>query len=443
MRASSKAAGCFLGFIALGLSFCQGAAPAVAPGPDSELIVKFRANASQASLQSPGAAGAYTARSMRSDSRYRLVRAGSAAQVADLKKKLAADPAVEYVEKSQTARALFTPNDPYFINGAQWNLNQINAPAAWDIDPGAGDGVIVAVLDTGVAYEDYTDGKHSYKRMSDLSPATFVPGWDFINNDSHPNDDQGHGTHVAGVIAAATNDGYGAAGLAYGARVMPVKVLNEYGMGRDFDIADGIYWAADRGAKVVNLSLGLDRPSSAIKEAIYYARNVKGVTVVAAAGNSADPSEYPDYTGGLMYPARYSSVISVGATRYGRKRAAYSQYGRALDLVAPGGEMRPGLDRNGDHFPDGIVQETIKQNYWGFDTLVDPSRSAFCWAEGTSVSAPHVSAAAAMVIAGGTTSPAGVYRALTRSAKDLGHQGRDRKYGYGLLNVAAALRYHP
>lgn len=380
---------------------------------------------------------------MRSDSRYKLVRAASPGQVADLKKKLAADPDVEYVEKNQTARALFTPDDPYFINGAQWNLKQVKAPAAWDIDPGAGDGVIVAVLDTGVAYEDYTDSKHTYRRMPDLSPATFVPGWDFVNNDSHPNDDHGHGTHVAGVIAQATNNGYGAAGLAYGARIMPVKVLDESGVGSEFDIAWGIRWAADRGAKVINLSLGFEHPSRAIKDAIYYARHVKGVTVVAAAGNSADPSEYPDYKGGLMYPARYSSVIGVGATRYGRKRTGYSQYGRALDLVAPGGEMRPGLDRNGDGYPDGIVQETIKQPDWGFGILIDPSRYYFYWAEGTSVAAPHVAAAAAMVIAGGITGPADVYRALTRSATDLGHKGRDSRYGYGLLNVAAALRWRP
>lgn len=412
-----------------GLWFCREAAPAVTPGPDAELIVKFRGDAN----------GVYAAESMGPDDRIKLVRAASPGQAAALRRELAADPGVEYVEKNQTARALFTPNDPYFLNGAQWNLKQVKAPAAWDIDPGAGDGVIVAVLDTGVAYEDYSDGKNDYRRMRDLSAATFVPGWDFINNDGHPNDDHGHGTHVAGVIAAATNDGYGAAGLAYGARIMPVKVLNRSGVGSAYNIARGIRWAADRGAKVINLSLGLERPSRTIKNAIYYARNVKGVTVVAAAGNSADPSEYPSYRGGLMFPARYSSVISVGSTRIGRKRAAYSQYGRALDIVAPGGDMRPGLDKNGDGFPDGIVQETIEQKYYG--DLIDPSSSGLYWAEGTSVAAPHVAAAAAMVIAGGVTRPGGVYRALTRSAADLGRRGRDRKHGYGLLNVAAALRY--
>jgi len=396
-----------------------------ASAQDTELIVKVRDRASRLPVEALRAAGAETGASMRSDSRFKLVRVHSPRQTAVLMRELAADPEIEYVEANQTAAALFTPNDPYFINGAQWNLRQVKAPAAWDIDPGAGDGVIVAVLDTGVAYEDYNDGMQTYSRMPDLSATTFVPGWDCVSEDDHPNDDNGHGTHVAGVIAQTTNNGYGAAGLAFGARIMPVKVLNKYGFGDSFNVAEGIRWAADHGAKVINLSLGFDRPSLAVKEAVDYARNVKKVTLIAAAGNDA---ENPRYAGGLMYPARYSSVISVGATRYGKKRAAYSQYGSALDIMAPGGEMGLGLDMNSDGYPDGIVQETI---------------GGFYWAEGTSLAAPHVAAAAAMVIAGGVTRPAGVYRALTRGATDLGRKGRDTRYGYGLLNVAAALRRQP
>lgn len=386
---------------------------------DNELIVKYRDE--QATSSPP---------------KLELVRAASADQVSVLKKRLAADPDVEYVEINQTARALFSPNDPLFVSRSQWNLKQVNAPAAWNIAPGAGNGVIVAVLDTGVAYED----NGIYRRVPDLLPETFVPGWDFVNDDNSPNDDHGHGTVVAGVIAQATNNSYGAAGLAYGARIMPVKVLDQYGIGNSYDIARGIRWAADNGAKVINLSLGVDKPSRAIKNAVDYARKIKKVIVVAAAGNGGNRREYPRYKGGLMYPARYSSVISVGATRYGKKRANYSQYGRRLDLMAPGGEINR-LDKNHDGYPDGIVQQTIRQANWRAGTVADPSRYGFSWFEGTSLASPHVAAAAAIIIGHGVTKPVRVCRALTKSAKDLGRRGFDKKHGHGLLNVAAALRY--
>ncbi len=376
------------------------------------------------------------AKSMRSDGRFKLIRVNSEREAAELKAEMARDPSVEYVETNQRAQALFAPNDPYFANGAQWNLLQIKAPAAWDIAPGAGSGVVVAVLDTGVAYEDHSDSLGDYRRVPDLSPESFVAGFDFVNHDSHPNDDHGHGTHVAGVIAQSTNNGYGAAGLAFGARIMPVKVLDKSGRGNLFDIADGIRWAAEHGAQVINLSLGIDHPSLSVKEAIKYARNEKKVTVVAAAGNSADSL---GYDGGLMYPASYPSVISVGATRYSRIRASYSQWGSALDLVAPGGEMGLGLDQNGDGFPDGVVQETIKPADLG--SPADPMSHGFYWGEGTSVAAPHVAAAAALLIGQGVTEPDSVFQALTNTAEDLGVAGFDDKYGYGLLNVAAALRY--
>lgn len=234
-------------------------------------------------------------------------------------------PAVEAAEPMMEVRASFTPNDPHFAQ--QWNLRMIDMPKAWERNRGKG--VVVAVLDTGIAYEDHGD----FKQAPDLKGVKFVKGFDFVNDDEHANDDHGHGTHVAGTIAQATNNGEGVAGVAFEATLMPVKVLNHFGGGNTADIADAIRFAADKGADVINLSLGGGAYSQVMASAVEYARK-KGVTVVAAAGNGGRAT--------VEFPAAYPGAVAVSAVGPDGVLAPYSSYGKELDIAAPGGDKRRG-----------------------------------------------------------------------------------------------------
>jgi serine protease len=332
------------------------------------------------------------------------------------------EPLVEYAELNYYATISFVPDDTFFRY--QWNLSDpasggIGVEAAWDIQTGDPN-VIVAVLDTGVAYEDF----ERFKQAPDLAGTRFVPGYDFVNDDSHPNDDHGHGTHVAGTIAENTNNGLGVAGVAFGCSIMPVKVISAKGQGSHFDIANGIYFAVSHGAKVINMSLGGDQDSITLKDAVAYAYS-KDVTVVAAAGNEFLEGSPPSY------PAAYDDYcIAVGATRYDETRAYYSNVGSYLDVVAPGGDLL--VDQNGDGYGDGILQQTFS---------LDPTVFAYWFFQGTSMATPHVSGAAALLISNGVTKPARVRQALESTAKDLGPPGWDEQYGWGLINIGEALRY--
>ena len=326
---------------------------------------------------------------------------------------------VLYAEPNYIATAYMTPNDPYY--SYQWHLNNgsyggIHAGAAWDISTGSG--VTVAVVDTGVAYEDYS----IYRKAPDLANTTFVSGYDFVNNDSHPNDDNSHGTHVAGTVAQSTNNNVGVAGVAFGASIMPVKVLNGQGSGSYADVADGIRWAADNGAHVITLSLGGPTSATYLEEAVRYAYE-KGVTVIAASGNE---------NSAVGYPAAYDNyVIAVGATRYDEQRAPYSNYGASLDIVAPGGDLA--VDQNNDGYGDGVLQQTFGNNVQSF---------GYYFFQGTSMATPHVAGVAALVISrGNATTTSAVRAALETTADDLGVAGRDDMFGWGLLNAAAALSY--
>ena len=338
-------------------------------------------------------------------------------------------PDVEYAEPNYIAKASLVPDDTYY--SLQWHFSNgvyggIHTEPAWDVSSGTG--VVVAVVDTGVAYEDYQNGLQKYYLAPDLANTCFVGGYDFVENDTHANDDNSHGTHVAGTVAQSTNNGKGVAGVAFSSCIMPVKVLDKNGSGTYANVADGIRFAADNGAKVINLSLGGPSPASYLEEALAYAYG-KGVTIVAAAGN--------DGTNTISYPAAYDSyAVAVGATRYDETRAFYSNYGTNLDIMGPGGDLN--VDQNGDGYADGVLQNTFNPNtknradlgYWFF--------------QGTSMATPHVAGVAAMVISkGNATTPTQVRQALEQSAEDLGASGRDDIYGYGLVNAQAALAWTP
>ncbi len=319
---------------------------------------------------------------------------------------------VIYAEPNYIAYALMVPNDPYYKY--QWHLDNptyggIQMEEAWDISAGAG--VTVAVVDTGI------------RKGTDLANTCFVTGYDYVNKDTDPTDDNGHGTHVAGTVAQSTDNGVGVAGVAYKSCLMPVKVLDATGSGTYADVASGIIYAADNGAKVINLSLGGSSDSQTLKDAVAYAYQ-KGVTVIAAAGNDSSST--------LSYPAAYDAyVIAVGATRYDETLAYYSNYGPSLDLVAPGGDLN--VDQNGDGYGDGVLQQTFTKTgrviswaYWFY--------------QGTSMAAPHVSGVTALLLAkGNATTPDQIRTALQSTAEDLGTPSRDDTYGWGLVNAYAAL----
>ena len=310
------------------------------------------------------------------------------------------------------AKAFLTVNDEF--SDFQWHFPMIQSNQAWDVNSGSG--VIVAVLDTGLR-PNGVDGI-----------GCVVAGKDIVNGDDDPADGDGHGTHVSGTIAQTTNNGKGVAGLAHGACIMPVKVLDDNGSGSFADIADGIHYAVDNGALVINMSLGTNarfniRNDLTMDPALDYAFS-NGVTVVCASGNDG-------FKKNVSYPAIYPTTIGVGAVDFQSKVTRYSNRGDGLDIVAPGGDNTK--DMNGDGYADGVLQETYINGAWGY-----------WFFEGTSMASPHVAAVAAMLYSYGTANnPDSVYQALTSKAQDLNDSGFDSTSGYGLVQAYDALNYNP
>lgn len=312
--------------------------------------------------------------------------------------RLSRDKRVEYAEPLARVRAFFVPNDPLSPN--QWHLGRIGAQRAWDF--AVGRGVTVAVVDTGIACENHGP----FMKGTDLASTECVEGWNFVDGTVHANDDQGHGTHVAGTIAQSTNNALGAAGVAFGARLMPVKVLNGDGWGTTTDVADGIRWAADHGAHIINLSLGGPRNSKVLQTAIDHARS-RGAVVVAAAGNTG---------GSVQFPGASDGVIGVSATDADDKIARFSSRGEGVDIAAPG---------------VNVVQQTVCQK--GRNKC-----EQFPGWSGTSMASPHVAGAAALVMSLGVTDPASVEEALRANARAV-EGGEVRHYGAGVLQAADAV----
>ena len=312
--------------------------------------------------------------------------------------------------------------------GAWANLNQLGAPG--------GAGVTIAVLDTGVAYADHL----RFRRSPDLDAATFVPGYDFVGDDPYPFDLNGHGTHVASTIAEQTNNGFGLTGIAYGARIMPVRVLDRLGRGEASTIARGVRFAAEHGAKIINLSLNFrvavsgDRIPELI-EAIEYADQL-GSLVVAAAGNEG--------VLGVAYPARAEHVLAVGSTTEFGCLSSFSNRGDGLDVVAPGGGRDAGFEDDPECVPgrQGRPVYQITTARRRIDRFVISGRFL-----GTSMATPHVSATAALIVASGVLghdpSPEAIEARLEQTARDLGPPGYDERYGWGLIQAGAATTPSP
>jgi serine protease len=350
-------------------------------------------------------------------------------------------PGVAYARPNYIAHlSAYTPNDPGYP--LQWNLAAsaagINMPEAWGIarqlGHSGGKGAIVAVLDTGVAYQRF----RRFRRAPDLD--RFVKGYDFVASDRHPNDQNGHGTHVAGTIAQSTGNATAAAGIAYRARIMPVRVLDASGAGDTLSISRGIRFAARHGADVINLSLEFDAAVRAaqipdIVSALEYARS-RGAIVIAAAGNQGSPQ--------VAYPARARHVVAVAATTAHGCQAEYSNSGVNVDISAPGG----GADAANTDTPYDL--QTCRPDLRGefiYQQTFTNSVAKFGLPggyEGTSMAAPHVSGVAALLIGsrrlGRNPSPSAVEKRLKSTARDIGATGWDPRYGWGLLDAAAALR---
>ncbi|MGC4113822.1 MAG: S8 family serine peptidase [Myxococcales bacterium] len=323
--------------------------------------------------------------------------------------KIAQDPNVQSVEPMYRYKATMVPNDPRFKE--QWNFEMIHMRDAWE--KSRGEGVVVAVLDTGIAYEDNGE----FRQVPDLKGAQFAKGYDFVNDDDHANDDHGHGTHVAGTIAQVTNNGIGVAGIAYKATLMPVKVLDANGSGSSADIADAIRWAADHGAKVINMSLGGGGRSQVMESAVAYARG-KGVVVVCAAGNAA--------RGTVEFPAAYPGAVAVSAVGPTGELASYSSYGKELDIAAPGGDKRA---RGREE--DGVLQNTLAPG--------NPGENVYAFYNGTSMATPHVAGVAALLWAAGAKTPEQVEQALYKGADHTRSGEWNEKFGHGVLDAKGAL----
>ncbi|MEW6233584.1 MAG: S8 family serine peptidase [Chloroflexota bacterium] len=327
--------------------------------------------------------------------------------IAALKK----NPTVQYAELNYIAYAIGTPSDTYF--SYQWGMAKINAPQAWDITTGIST-TKIAILDTGI------DADHE-----DLASKTVLRR--NLTTSGTDDDLYGHGTHVAGIAAAATNNGIGVAGVGYNAVLMSYKVLGDDGVGSYSWLANGITWAADDGAKVINMSLAGLYPSQALQDAVNYAHG-KGSLIVAAAGNCAqscwDPVSQRYLTNPDMYPAAYANVVAVAATNQSDQWATFSEYRPYVDLAAPGVSIFSTLPNHSNW---------ISTNY-GYPLN-------YYYLQGTSMATPHVSGLAALIwtVAPDVTNDQ-VESIMESTAVDLGVVGRDDYFGWGRIDAYAAVK---
>ena len=400
------------------------------------VVVKFRDPGDTAAVATLAASHRARDVSQPAFTDVHVFRLDADADVAEAARQLAGEPGVAYAEPVGRAVLHYRPNDP--LLQYQWSLEQLDLERTWDINRGVRGQVVVAIVDSGVAY---TTRGADYLQAPDLAGTTFLPGYDFIWDDDVPIDLNGHGTHVTGTVAQSTDNNLGTAGIAFNARIIPVKAVGDEvdellgapNVGTAVTVAQAIRFAAEHGAKVINLSLGIRLPSTTLREAVEFAV-AQGAFVVASAGNSAEDGSP------VFYPAAYApeidGVVAVAATDYVQARSPYSNTNDYVELAAPGGNTD--VDLNGDGYLDGIVQQTVDVDAF-FDTgRFD--RFSYLFFQGTSMAAPHVTGLAALLVDQGITEPAVIEAALKRFATDLGPEGRDNEFGYGIVNPRATLR---
>lgn len=446
-RSSRYRAGCTISLLLLATCmFVPAPARAGAQGmrtAPQKIVVRYIASGRTGQVRAKAAVAELDGSS---GARTQIVRPPANETLAGALARLRARPDVEWAVPDYVAHASDAPipddeGDTTEAGGwqqLQWNFVGpfgINAPQAWanvaaDGAPG-GRGVTVAVLDTGVAYAN----RGPFRISPDFNRYEFVKGYDFVGQDPYPNDRNGHGTFVAATIAEQTNNTIGLTGLAFGARIMPVRVLDTQGEGEASTIAEGVRFAVDHGAQVINLSLEFSPGVTAgdipeLIEALRYAHRHR-VLVVAAAGNEGHTA--------LAYPARAPDVVSVGATTEHGCLAAYSNDGSGLTLVAPGGGPDADLPGDPNCEPERSGRDIFQMTFTGNSPRRFGLPSGY---EGTSMATPHVSATAALVIASGVLgahpTPAQITDRLRATARKLGGGGDERLYGAGLLDAAAA-----
>ena len=421
----------------------------------NSITVKLKRNASDSAVRTLSSDQGGSIVKEHSRSRTRVINLPDATSAKKALEAFRKSPLVEAATQTRIASILETPDDTNFPS--QWDMQDsaggLRVEPAWDLAPNKGNGVVVAVIDTGVDYESFTRPAQgglpamTFARGPDFAGTSFVAPRDFVYDDTHANDDHGHGSHVAGTIAQATDNGFGVVGVAERATIMPIKVLDYTGAGMDADLVEAIYYAVDNGADVISMSLGFtgtgapDGSGNVCTEivglgaALDYAY-AHGVTVVAASGNES---------AGVSCPAAYPTVIAVGASTYAAAVASYSNTGEALDVVAPGGD--PNADLNGDGFSDGVLQESYctPSSFIILTAVLGHTAAqfnAFCdvFMSGTSMATPHVSGVVALLKGEQPSlTPDQVRSIIEGTARDGGAPGWDPSFGYGIVDAAAAV----
>jgi serine protease len=392
-----------------------------------------------------------------------LLRDASQPNARILAEQLSSQPEVEYAEPNYLRRVHATPNDPLYSR--QWNLSSLNMPGAWDIGGGGSSELIVAVVDTGVTVVPPQNlnartwnGTAIVTTAAPVAPSPdfntsrFVSPRDFTGPSptSFVVDTEGHGTHVAGTLAEESNNSLGLAGMAYNARIMPVKVcmsdwdvqfamsaagvpgFADFGSGgcATSDIIAGIRYAADNGAKVINFSIGGPQASQAERDAFVYAVS-RGAFVAISNGNEFLEGNAVSYPAG--FAPQINGAMSVAATSMTRGHASYSSTGPHTEISAPGGDFRDGG-------PTGQIWQFSLNDDASFEVLFPRfDRYVPVNAQGTSMASPHVAGAAALLWSRGIRNPATIETLLRQTAADLGAAGKDNTFGYGLVQPRAAL----